>query len=179
MTEGATSTVLPEAVRSCIDLILGQIADLQTRVQAIEKVIRQSRRMNEVSLRLQTIPGSGVITASAITATTTHANPDGTRSVESPTVDRRHQDLQVWATSCCLDRRCPKAVRVWRQSPCGENLQEGAYLRKLLVLGATAVIRYCRNNLNSQAGLTSSFGGAPRAWLRSRLPTGWPGSLGW
>ncbi|KAH2843858.1 hypothetical protein KXW36_009819, partial [Aspergillus fumigatus] len=69
LAQGATPAVLPDAVRGCVELIMGQIDDLQTRIQAIEKAIRVKHRASEVSLRLQTIPGIGVITASAITAT--------------------------------------------------------------------------------------------------------------
>ena len=69
LVQGATPAVHPDAVRNCVELIMGQIEDLQTRVQTIEKAIRVAHRASEVSLRLQTIPGIGVITASAITAT--------------------------------------------------------------------------------------------------------------
>ncbi len=107
---------------------MGQIDDLQTRIQAIEKSIRVKHRANEVSLRLQTIPGIGVITASAITA-----NIGDIKAFKSG----RH--LAAW-------------IGLVPQSGSGGKVHMGkiskkgdAYLRKLLVLGATAVIRYCRN----------------------------------
>ncbi|OIQ66510.1 transposase IS116/IS110/IS902 family protein [mine drainage metagenome] len=129
LAQGATSAVLPGAVRSCVELIMGQIDDLQTRVQAIEKVIRKNHRASEVSLRLQTIPGIGVITASAITAT-----------IGDIKVFKSGRHLAAWIGLVPRQSGSGGKVHMGRISKKGD-----AYLRKLLVLGATAVIRYCRN----------------------------------
>lgn len=129
LAQGATSVVLPDAIRRCVDLIMGQIDDLQSRIKMIEKAIQTSHRANEVSQRLQTIPGIGILTASAITAT-----------IADPKVFKSGRHLAAWIGL------------VPRQSGSGGKIHMGkiskkgdAYLRKLLVLGATAVIRYCRN----------------------------------
>lgn len=44
-------------------LILAQIEDLQAKIKAIEKAILARHKANEMSQRLATIPGVGIITA--------------------------------------------------------------------------------------------------------------------
>ncbi len=129
LAQGATPAVLPDAVRSCVELIMGQIDDLQTRVQTIEKAIRVAHRASEVSMRLQTIPGIGVITASAITAT-----------IGDIKVFRSGRHLAAWIGLVPRQSGSGGKVHMGKISKKGD-----AYLRKLLVLGATAVIRYRRN----------------------------------
>ncbi len=129
LAQGATPAVLPDAVRSCVELIMGQIDDLQTRVQTIEKAIRVKHRASEVSLRLQTIPGIGVITASAITAT-----------IGDIKAFKSGRHLAAWIGLVPRQSGSGGKVHLGKISKKGD-----AYLRKLLVLGATAVIRYCRN----------------------------------
>ena len=129
LAQGATPAVLPDAVRSCVELIMGQIDDVQTRVQTIENAIRVAHRASEVSLRLQTIPGIGVITASAITAT-----------IGDIKVFKSGRHLATWIGLVPRQSGSGGKVHMGKISKKGD-----AYLRKLLVLGATAVIRYCRN----------------------------------
>ena len=129
LAQGAAPAVLPDAVRSCVELIIGQIDDLQTCVQTIEKAIRVAHRASEVSLRLQTIPGIGVITASAITAT-----------IGDIKVFKSGRHLAAWIGLVPRQSGSGGKVHMGKISKKGD-----AYLRKLLMLGATAVIRFCRN----------------------------------
>ena len=128
LAQGATPAVLPEVVRSCVELIMGQIDDLQTRIQAIENSIRVKHRANDVSLRLQTIPGIDVITASAITAT-----------IGDIKAFKSGRHLAAWIGLGAAPVRMA-ARSIWLKI----SKKSYAYLRKLLLLGATAVIRYCR-----------------------------------
>ncbi|MBY9051492.1 transposase, partial [Pseudomonas fluorescens] len=86
-------------------------------------------RASDVSLRLQTIPGIGVITASAITAT-----------IGDIKVFRSGRHFAAWIGLVPRQSGSGGKVHMGKISKKGD-----AYLRKLLVLGATAVIRYCRN----------------------------------
>lgn len=129
LAQGASRAELPDAIRGCVELMMGQIDELQMRIQGIEKTIRDELRVSDVGLRLKTIPGICVITASALTATI--GDIEAFKSV-------RH--LAAWIGL------------VPRQSGSGDKVYMGkiskkgdAYLRKFLVLGATAVIRYCRS----------------------------------
>ncbi len=129
LAKNATSAILPDAVRGCVELIMGQIDDLQMRIQTIEKAIRAQVRANEVSLRLKTIPGIGVITASALTAT-----------IGDIKAFKSGRHLAAWIG--LVPRQSGSGGKVYM----GKISKKGdAYLRKLLVLGVTAVIRYCRN----------------------------------
>ena len=105
---------------------MGQIDELQTRILAIEKVIRKNHRASEVSLRLQTIPGIGVITASAITAT-----------IGDIKAFKSGRHLAAWIGLVPRQSGTGGKVHMGKISKKGDP-----YLRKLLVLGATAVIRY-------------------------------------
>ncbi|MHA6731523.1 IS110 family RNA-guided transposase [Devosia sp. A369] len=125
----ADETVLPAPVRGCVELIMGQIDELQSRVDALEKAITANHRASEVSQRLQSIPGIGVITASAITATIADA---------SAFKSGRH--FAAWIGLVPRQNGSGGKVHLGRITKKGDP-----YLRKLLVLGATAVIRYCRN----------------------------------
>jgi transposase len=59
---------LPDLARECVELLLAQIEDLQRRVSMVERSIAAWHRTNDVSRRLETIPGVGVISATAIAA---------------------------------------------------------------------------------------------------------------
>jgi transposase len=58
--------VLPEAVAELARMLLDQIEGLSTRIEALEKQIRERAAQEEEVTRLMTIPGIGVITAPAL-----------------------------------------------------------------------------------------------------------------
>lgn len=129
LARGSSDAVLPDEVRGCVELIVDQIDDLQSRIAGLEKAITANHRASEVSQRLQSIPGIGVITASAITATIADV-----RAFKSG----RH--FAAWIG--LVQRQSGTGGKVYL----GRITKKGdPYLRKLLVLGATAVIRYSRN----------------------------------
>ena len=129
LAQDASRTELPDAVRGCVELIIGQIDDLQQRVKVIEKAILVCLRASEVSLRLRTIPGIGVITATAIAATVADAN-----------VFRSGRHFAAWIGLVPRQNGTGGKVHLGPISKKGDP-----YIRKLLVLGATAVIRYAKN----------------------------------
>ena len=97
---------------------------------------------NEASRRLATIPGVGPITASAIVATIT-----------DPFQFHSARHLAAWIG---LVPRQHSSGGKQRQG--GISKQDDRYLRRLLVLGATAVIRHSRSKSTAEAG-----------WLKSLL----------
>jgi transposase len=129
LARDASEAVLPVAVRGCVELIVGQIDDLQARVDALEKAIIANHRASEISQRLQSIPGIGVITASAITATIADAS-----------MFKSGRHFAAWIGLVPSQSGTGGKVFLSRITKKGDP-----YLRKLLVLGATAVIRYSRN----------------------------------
>lgn len=120
---------LPDPARACAELILMQIEDLQSKIKAIERTILARHRANELSLRLASIPGVGIITATALVATV--ANAGAFKS-------GRH--FAAWIGLVPRQNGSGGKMALGRISKKGEP-----YLRRLLVLGATAVVRYVRN----------------------------------
>ncbi len=72
--EQARGSTLPDLAWRCISLILAQIEDVHTRIGLTEREIVAWHRTNELSQRLETIPGVGIITASALAATHHHGS---------------------------------------------------------------------------------------------------------
>ena len=120
---------LPEPAIACAELILMQIEDLQSKIKAIERTILARHRANELSLRLATIPGVGIITATALVATVANA---------SAFKSGRH--FAAWIGLVPRQNGSGGKMTLGGISKKGEP-----YLRRLLVLGATAVVRYVRN----------------------------------
>ena len=61
-----TDTRIPPLARGCL-LVLGQqLQELQLKIGEVERALHAWHRSNEVSRRLETIPGTGPITASAL-----------------------------------------------------------------------------------------------------------------
>src|SRR6266480_1143785 len=76
---------LPIDARASVIVLAAQLQAVQTLIGSIEKRIKTQHRSNEASKRLETIPGIGVIGASAIAAT-----------VADPTVFRSGRDFAAW-----------------------------------------------------------------------------------
>jgi transposase len=66
---------LPIDARASLIVLAAQLQALQTMIGSIERRIVVQHRANEASKRLETIPGIGIIGASAIAATVT--DPSG------------------------------------------------------------------------------------------------------
>jgi transposase len=60
---------LPIDARASVIVLAAQLEAVQTVIGAIEKRIKMQHRANQASRRLETIPGIGVIGATAIAAT--------------------------------------------------------------------------------------------------------------
>jgi transposase len=66
LAEKACGTALPDLAWRCIRLIVAQIEDVHGRIGQVEHEILAWHRTNELSQRLETIPGIGLITASTL-----------------------------------------------------------------------------------------------------------------
>jgi transposase len=65
---------LPIDARASLIVLAAQLQALQTMIGSIEKRLVVQHRANEASKRLESVPGIGIIGASAITATMTDPN---------------------------------------------------------------------------------------------------------
>jgi transposase len=119
---------------------------LDERVEELDREIMRRAKADEAARRLMTIPGIGPVTAPALLAL---GPPAATF--------RRGRDFAAWLGLTPLQHSSGGKERLGRTSRRGERT-----LRRLLILGASAVTRWAARN-----------GASPGAWLsrmRSRKP---------
>jgi transposase len=133
---------LPALVQSVLLLMADQLNALMAQINLLGRTLLAWHRQDEASQRLATIPGVGIITATALSATVT-----------DPTAFRSGREFAAFLGLVPRQNSSGGKERLGRVSKMGDR-----YLRKLLVVGATSVIRRAR----------SSTGGAA-AWIRSLL----------
>lgn len=127
--------------RSALHGIAAQLRALTSEIDRLEAQILDWHRNDETSRRLATIPGIGPITASGISA----AVPDAS-------LFRSGRQFAAWLGLT------PRANSSGGKERVGGITKQGdGYLRRLLVVGSTAVMRMTRKNPARQpwmAGLT-------------------------
>jgi transposase len=121
---------LPEVARSLCDELLQHIESLSGKITALEKGLRARARQDEVASRLMTVPGIGAICATAMEAL---APPAKTFS--------KGRDFAAWIGLTPKQNSSGGKDRLGKTSKMGQR-----DLRRLLVLGATAVVRWARRN---------------------------------
>ena len=121
---------LPDLARSALQAMLSQLDSLGRQIANIERHLQAQHRVNEVSQRLETIPGIGVIGATAIAATVT-----------DPKVFKSGREFAAWIGLVPRQNSSGGKERLGSISKQGDR-----YLRRLLVIGATAVIRQARTH---------------------------------
>ncbi len=133
LAHDSTGLDVPPLVRDIVVSLVSQIDSLTTEVKVLETKIREWHRTSEASRRLATIPGVGVISATAFAATIT-----------DPAAFRSGRALAAWLGLTPRSNSSGGKERLGRISKAGDR-----YLRTLLVVGATAIIRYARNKQGS------------------------------
>ena len=136
LAEKARGAALPDLAWRCIRLILAQIEDVHGRIGQVEHEILAWHRTNELSQRLETIPGIGLITASALAAT-----------IPDPSSFRSGRHLAAWIGLVPRQSGTGGKVRLGHISKQGDR-----YLRRLLVLGASTLMRHARGRSSVTAG---------------------------
>lgn len=132
---------LPMHARSALHGIGSQLRSLASEVDRLEAQILTWHRADDTSRRLATIPGIGPITASAIAA----AVPDAS-------LFRSGRQFAAWLGLT------PRANNSGGKERLGGISKQGdGYLRKLLVVGATAVMRMARKDPSRQPWLAQLF----------------------
>jgi len=119
---------IPPLARTCLEGLARQLLSLEREITTTEQRIHAWHRANEVSQRLETIPGIGPITASALAA-----------SITDPSVFRSGRELAAWIGLVPRQTSTGGKARLGRISKAGDH-----YLRWLLVAGAMTVIRHGR-----------------------------------
>jgi len=127
------ATDVPALAQRVVAGLARQIETLQAELTAIEKEILAWHRSSDVSQRLATIPGVGVISATALAA-----------SVTDPQQFRSGREFAAWLGLTPLQNSSGGKERMGRISKMGDK-----YLRRLLVVGMTSLVRRARANPTS------------------------------
>ena len=136
---------LPIDARASLIVLAAQLQALQTLIRSIEKRIIAQHRASEESKRVATIPGIGLLGASAITATVT-----------DPSAFRSGRDFAAWIGLV------PRQDSTGGKQKLGPISKQGdRYLRRLLVVGAHAVLRRARQSPQNYPWLTQLLARRP------------------
>jgi len=119
---------LPALAREVLEVLVDQLRMVQAKIAGLEKILKAWHRSNEASRRLATIPGVGLITATALVATIGDASQF-----------RSGRQLAAWLGLVPRQHSSGGKDRLGRISKRGDG-----YLRRLLVHGARAVLRWSR-----------------------------------
>jgi transposase len=71
ITDESNREALPSAMKQALQAIVDQLAALELQIGTLDRAIHADRRANDMSCRLETVPGIGVIGATAIASTVT------------------------------------------------------------------------------------------------------------
>jgi transposase len=119
---------LPEIARACVAALGAQLQMLKAQILQFDRRITAWHRSNEVSKRLDEIPGVGPALATALVA-----------SVADPKAFRSGRDFSAWIGLVPKQNSSGGKDRLGNISKRGDR-----YLRSLFTTGALAVIRYAK-----------------------------------
>lgn len=119
---------VPEVARMCLAALGAQLHRIKEQILVFDRMITAWHRSNEVSRRLDAIPGVGPMLATALVA-----------SVADPKVFRSGRNFSAWIGLVPKQRSSGGKDRLGSISKQGDR-----YLRSLFMAGALAVIRYAK-----------------------------------
>ncbi len=129
MIEDPEDEDLPALARTALGSLVEQLRMTQIQILGLEKKLKAWHRTNEASRRLETIPGVGVITATALVATIGDASQF-----------HSGRQLAAWLGLVPRQRSSGGKERLGRISKRGDG-----YIRRLLVHGARADLRWSKH----------------------------------
>ena len=132
---------LPPVAREALGILVEQLRSAQARIKALEATLLTWHRCSQASLRPATIPGVGVITATALVATI----GDGTQF-------RIRRQLSAWLGLVPRQHSSGSKDTLGRISKRGDG-----YIRCLLVHGARTVLRWRRAKPGTRPGWTDQL----------------------
>ena len=138
----AKTAALPEMARAALLALADQLHLLAEQIARLDRRLMAWHRQDETSRRLASIPGVGVIGATALSA-----------SIADPSLFRSGREFAAFLGLVPRQASSGGKERLGRISKMGDG-----YLRKLLVVGATSVVRRAK---------TDALAAAP--WVRSLL----------
>jgi transposase len=133
---------LPEIARSALLALAAQLDSLEVEIRRLERRLMAWHRTSAASRRLETIPGIGFLTATALAA-----------SIPDPAVFKSGRQFAAYLGLVPRQNSSGGKERLGQISKMGNG-----YLRRLLVVGATSVVRRAGDN-DTRTGV----------WVRSLL----------
>lgn len=125
----------PAYARRALEILIRRLMELTEEIGALDQELRTWHAANEASRRLAAIPGLGVVTATAIAATVT-----------DPNQFRSGRQFAAWLGLTPQQHSTGGKTRLG-----GISKQGDRYLRRLLVVGATAFMRYAKDKTTPMA----------------------------
>jgi len=116
-----------------IGALAEQAIEVQGRIRQLERDLLASYRSNDLARRIATVPGVGLLGATAIAATVT-----------DPTQFRSGRQFAAWLGLTPLNNSSGGKERLGRISKMGDQ-----YLRRLLVTGMTSLVRRNKHHPDS------------------------------
>jgi transposase len=140
---------LPVEAHMSLVVLAAGLHTVQTMIGSIDKRIMIEHRSNEASKRLRSIPGIGIVGASAIVAT-----------VADPLAFRSGRDFAAWIGLV------PRQDSTGGKQKLGPISKQGdRYVRRILAIGAHAVLRHAKQNPENIPGSHNCWRDDPsRSW---------------
>jgi transposase len=136
---------LPVDAHASLVVLAAGLQALQTMIGSIERRIIAQHRSDEASKRLRSIPGIGIVGATAIAAT-----------VSDPKVFRSGRDFAAWIGIV------PRQDSTGGKQKLGPISKQGdQYLRRILVVGAHAVLKRARHQPEKYPWITQLLARKP------------------
>ena len=141
----STLQALPISLLQALGALVSQIIAVETQIGELDRALHAQHKASPVSRRLESIPGIGVIGATAIAAT-----------IGDASAFRSGRDLAAWIGLV------PKQNSTGGKEKLGGISKQGdRYLRRLLVAGAMAVVQHARRHPEKHPWITKLLARKP------------------
>jgi transposase len=127
--DGTTTPDVPLAAIRIVGMLSQQALDTHAQLREIDRALIALQRTDDMARRLATIPGIGPVGATALAA-----------AVTDPGQFRSGRQFAAWLGLTPLQNSSGGKEKLGRISKMGDK-----YLRKLLVIGATSLVRRARH----------------------------------
>jgi transposase len=145
LKEKSTLQSLPPAMLHVLGALVSQLVAVGQQIGDLDRALQAQHRASDVSRRLESVPGIGVIGATAISATVT-----------DPGAFRSGRDLAAWIGLV------PQQNSTGGKEKLGGISKQGdRYLRRLLVAGAMAVVQHARRHPEKHPWITKLLARKP------------------
>jgi transposase len=149
---------LPDSARVILKILIDTFTALEAQIKELDAEINKRSKADPVARRLMTIPGVGPIAATAITAL-----------VPAAENFRTGRDFAAWLGLTPLQKSTGGKQKLGAISKRGERT-----IRRLLILGASAVIRQaCLRGAPAGSWLAQMLPRKPKMLVTVALPTKW------